>query len=52
LGYDGRDAAGYVDADRQRLALPGRRDKSHPTGSIRVYQGHVAALLRDTGDGV
>jgi uncharacterized Zn finger protein len=52
--------------ERHTLALPGRRRtrgvengngtgrgwKSHPADSVRVYQDHVAALLRNTGDGV
>ncbi|MGH8721829.1 MAG: tetratricopeptide repeat protein, partial [Burkholderiales bacterium] len=39
-------------ATRLWLALAKRREKSHPADAIRVYRDHVAALLRDTGDGV
>ena len=32
------------------LALAERRETSHPGDSVRVYKGHVAALLRNTGN--
>lgn len=34
------------------LALARRREESHPAQSVEVYQSHIAALLRHTGDGV
>ena len=34
------------------LALAKRRETSHPADSVRVYKGHVASLLRNTGDRV
>jgi uncharacterized Zn finger protein len=34
------------------LALAKGREQSHPADAVRVYKGHVALLLRNTGDGV
>jgi tetratricopeptide (TPR) repeat protein len=34
------------------LVLAKQRETSHPADSIRVYKGHVASLLRNTGDRV